>query len=49
MLEEASLRMALNGAEYDEDKTAIHVGLKAKIVLEALREQATVNDLGAVF
>jgi hypothetical protein len=27
----------------------IHVGLKAKIVLEALREQPTVNDLGAVF
>jgi hypothetical protein len=39
------LRMAFNGAEHDEDETEDWRGLKAKITLEALREQATVNDL----
>ena len=46
MVGRSLLRKALNGAEHDEDTTGkIDAGLKAKIALEALREQATVNDL----
>ena len=43
------LRMASNGAEHERTRRKIHTGLKAKIALEALHEQATVNDLAQLY
>jgi hypothetical protein len=37
--------VVIDGADHEEDETKIDAALKAKIALEALREQATVTEL----